>query len=153
MLVLNKPGLIKDTLLTFNYCYEPYKAITPEEINQTVNTITERLQYYNCFNISYILRELIRVMENNNYNVIKHYNEFKPINLVKLLYLLGLDIKQYYTEVNLWNLNLDLTRNHDIKVNVYTTLTDTLTLLKKETISYLLRVTINSNLTRLSIGE
>ena len=78
-------------------------------------------------------------MENNNYNVIKHYNEFKPINLVKLLYLLGLDIKQYYTEVNLWNLNLDLTRNHDIKVNVYTTLTDTLTLLKKETINYLLR--------------
>ena len=98
MLVLNKPQLIKDSILTFNYCYDPQRVITPDELTNMVSTITERLEYYNCFNLPYILGELIQVMRDNNYNVLTHYTDFKPINLVKLLYLLGLDIKQYYSE-------------------------------------------------------
>ena len=101
MLVLNKSELIADSLVTFNYCYEPYQVRTPEEIQKTANTITEKLEYNTGCNVTGILQELIQVMKNNNYNVIKHYDDFKPINLVKLLYLLGLDIKQYYTEVTL----------------------------------------------------
>ena len=98
MLVLNKAGLINDTLLTFNYCYEPQKVRTPKEINRKANTITAKLQNNNCLTITGILQELIQIMVTNNYNVIKHYDEFKPINLVRLLYMLGLDIKQYYKE-------------------------------------------------------
>ena len=101
MLLLNKSQFIKDSIITFNYCYDPQRVITPEEVTNMVSTITERLQYYRCFNISYILRELIQVMKDNNYNVLNHYTDFKPINLVRLLALLGVNIKQYYSEVTL----------------------------------------------------
>ena len=111
MLILNKSEFIKDTLITFNNCYDPYSVVTPEEVTKKASTITERLEYYNCFNIAYILRELIQVMRDNNYNVLNHYSDFKPINLVKLLSLLGLDIKQYYSEGTLWKLNLLLIKN------------------------------------------
>ena len=116
MLVLNKPGLINDSLVTFNYCYEPYQVRTQKEIQKTTSTIIEKLP--NKSTITDILQELIQVMKNNKYNVINHYSEFKPINLVKLLYLLGLDIKQYYTEVNLWKQNLILIKNQNLKVTV-----------------------------------
>ena len=98
MLLLNKTQFIKDSILTFNYCYDPQRAITLEEVTNMVSTITGRLEYYNCFDVSYILRELIQIMRDNNYNVLNHYSEFKPINLVKVLSLLGVDIKQYYSE-------------------------------------------------------
>lgn len=113
MLLLNKSEFIKDTLITFNYCYDPYRVITPEEVTNKVSTITERLEYYNCFNLPHILRELIQVMRDNNYNVLNHYTDFKPINLVKLLSLLGLDIKDYYSEGTLWNPNYNLTKNQN----------------------------------------
>lgn len=99
MLVLKKSDFIRDTLITFNYHYEPYNEITPEEITKTVSNITDKLKYYNCFNLPYILREIIQVMERKKYNVLNHYTDFNPVNLVKLLSLLGLDIKQYYEDI------------------------------------------------------
>ena len=98
MLILNKTQFIEDTLITFNYCYDPHRKITPEEVTNTASKITEKLEYNNCLNISHILGELIQIMRDNKYNVLNHYTDFKPINLVKLLSLLGLDIKQYYSE-------------------------------------------------------
>lgn len=95
MLVLNKERLVKDTLVTFNYCYEPHRVRTPEEIQQATSTITGNSQYNT---VTDILRELIQIMKDNKYNVLNHYNEFTPVNLVKLLFVLGLDIKQYYNE-------------------------------------------------------
>lgn len=96
MLMLNHKDLIQDSILTFNYYYRPLVDLTSEEVEVAAEEIIERLTYYNCLNVEYVLKELIKLMKDNNFNVINHYEEFKPINLVKLLKLLGLDIGTYY---------------------------------------------------------
>ena len=71
--------------------------LTIDEVKETTNSIIKRLEYYNCLDVNYILKELIQVMRTNNYNVLNHFEEFKPNNLVYLLKLLGVNIKKYYS--------------------------------------------------------
>lgn len=96
MLYLDHKNFLQDSLFIFNYHYAPLKKYIPEDAERTVNSIIEKLSYYDSLTVEYVLKELIKQMELEKYNVINHYEEFKPMDLVKLLCLLGLDIKQYY---------------------------------------------------------
>ena len=65
MKILNYEKFISDSILTFNHSYSPG----------------------DCLDVNYILKELIQVMRTNNYDVLNHFEEFKPNNLVYLLKL------------------------------------------------------------------
>lgn len=97
MLKLDHENFIADSILTFNYHYSPGVEVNVDEVKETTNSIIKRLEYYNCLDVNYILKELIQVMRTNNYNVLNHFEEFKPNNLIYLLKLLGVNIKKYYS--------------------------------------------------------
>lgn len=96
MLKLDHEKFIADSILSFNYHYSPGVEISVVEVKETTNSIIDRLEYYNCLDVNYLLNELIQLMRINNYNVLNHFEDFKPRNLVYLLKLLGVDIKEYY---------------------------------------------------------
>lgn len=96
MLRLNYKQLIQDSILTFNYSYDPLTLVNAEDVEKTTTAIIDKLTYHDSLTVEYILKELIKLMKINGYNVINHYEEFKPINLVKLLFLLDVDVKKYY---------------------------------------------------------
>lgn len=96
MLKLDHERFIRDSILSFNYHYSPGVEVNVVEVKETTNSIIDRLEYYNCLDVNYILKELIQLMRINNYNVLNHFEDFKPSNLVYLLKLLGVNIKEYY---------------------------------------------------------
>lgn len=95
-LKLNHEKFIADSILIFNYHYSPGTEVSVEDVKETTNSIITRLEYYNCLDVDYILKELIQYMQINNYNVLNHFEDFDANNLVYLLKLLGVDIRKYY---------------------------------------------------------